>query len=195
MSANSGRARGEAIAPPNDAARASALSGAGAETRWYLVQTQAGREAFAADHLRRQHYTPFVPTTWRSIRHARKIRTVRAAFFPGYLFVPLDLTRDRWRPIDGTFGVVQIVKAGAAPLPAPRGLVETLIAASGEDGVLDRTGGSLKAGHEVRVIRGPFADQIAVVEAMQGPDRVRVLLSIMRQAVPVTLTRSDLAVV
>ncbi|MBP6689806.1 MAG: hypothetical protein KA153_07430, partial [Hyphomonadaceae bacterium] len=87
--------------------------------RWFLVNTQSGREQLASLHLARQGYRPFVPSSWRSIRHARKIRTVRAAYFPGYLFVPLDLERDRWRPIDGTVGVLRIVKASGRPQPAP----------------------------------------------------------------------------
>lgn len=161
--------------------------------RWYLVNTQTGRESLASEHLKRQGYRPFVPTSWRTIRHARQIRTTRAAFFPGYLFVPLDLSLDRWRAIDGTVGVLRIVKAGAFPLAAPSGLVEALLAATGADGALDLAGPALKAGDEVRIIRGPFADQLAIVESMNGPDRVRVLLSIMNQAVPATLARADLA--
>lgn len=161
--------------------------------RWYLVNTQSGREELARQHLERQAYRTFVPWTWRSIRHARQIRTIRSAFFPGYLFVPLDLTRDRWRPIDGTIGVLRLVKAGSAPLAAPQGLVEALIDATGKDGALDRVGADLRAGQSVRVIRGPFADQLALVESLDGAGRVRVLLSIMNQSVPVSLMRQDLA--
>lgn len=161
--------------------------------RWFLVNAQTGREALACAHLERQGYRPFLPSTWRSIRHARKIRTERCAFFPGYLFVPLDLDRDRWRPIDGTIGVLRLVKAEARPLPAPAGLVETLIAAMGGDGALDLVGAQLEPGQCVRIIRGPFADALATVDAMSANDRVRVLLSLMNQCVPVDFSRQDLA--
>lgn len=162
--------------------------------RWYLIQTQASREYLAAAHLQRQGYSPFVPSTWRSIRHARSIRNARTAFFPGYLFVPLDLELDRWRPIDGTIGVVRIVKADGRPLAAPKGLVEGLLALTGKDQVLDLAG-ELKPGSEVRFLRGPFADQLAVVEGMKGADRVRLLLHIMQQSVPVEAAPADLALV
>lgn len=161
--------------------------------RWFLVNAQTGREELAAQHLLRQGYRPFVPTTWRSIRHARKIRTVKAAYFPGYLFVPLDLDRDRWRPIDGTVGVLRIVKADGKPLPAPVGLVEGLVALTGDDQALDLAG-ALEPGSDVRFVRGPFANQLAVVEGMKGPDRVRVLLHMMRQSVRIETARADLAV-
>lgn len=169
------------------------MANASSAERWYLIHTQASREYLAAEHLKRQGYRPFVPSTWRSIRHARSIRTVRAAFFPGYLFVPLNLDADRWRPIDGTIGVLRIVKANGRPLPAPVGLVEGLVALTGKDQALDLAG-ALKPGSEVRFLRGPFADQIAVVEGMKGPDRVRVLLQMMQQSVPVEAAHADLAV-
>ncbi|MCC6789898.1 MAG: hypothetical protein IT547_18885 [Hyphomonadaceae bacterium] len=161
--------------------------------RWFLVNAQTGREPLAAQHLQRQGFRPFLPTTWRTIRHARQIRNERTAFFPGYLFVAMDLDRDRWRSIDGTLGVVRLVKADGRPSSAPSGLVETLIEATGQDGVLDLAGGSLCEGDAVRIIRGPFADQLAIVQQMSKQDRVRVLLSMMNQRVPVDVVRADLA--
>jgi transcriptional antiterminator RfaH len=167
---------------------------AGLNRRWYAVQTKTGRETFADANLLRQGYRTFLPQSYRTIRHARKITTVRSAFFPGYLFVSLDVAQERWRSIDGTFGVVRIVKAQERPIAAPEGLVEALVAATGADGLVDRAG-VLAPGATARFIGGPFADQLAVVEAMTGPERVRVLLSIMNQTVPVEARRSALAAV
>ena len=161
--------------------------------RWFLVNTQSGREQLASLHLARQGYRPFVPSSWRSIRHARKIRTERVAYFPGYLFVPLDFERDRWRPIDGTVGVLRIVKASGRPQPAPIGLVEALIEMVGADGALDLAGAQLKVGQSVRLIRGPFAEQFAIVSSLGDAERVRVLLAMMGQSIPVEVARQDLA--
>lgn len=165
--------------------------------RWYLVQTHTGKERLARQHLNRQDFECFLPETWRAIRHARQIRNERCAYFPGYLFVSLDLDRQRWRSIDGTIGVIQIIKASARPLAAPRGLVEALQGlVDSDDGTLRRIEtASLKAGDRVRLIRGPFAEQLAQVDAAHGNDRVRILLSMMGQAVPVEVTRQDLALV
>jgi transcriptional antiterminator RfaH len=162
--------------------------------RWYAVQAKTGHEALADLNLRRQRYETFLPCSYRTIRHARQIRTTRSAFFPGYLFTALDTEVDRWRSIDGTIGVLRLIKAEDRPLPAPVGLVEALIAATKDDGALDLAG-ALAPGSEVRVIGGPFADQLAIVERMTGPDRVRVLLAMMNQRVPLELKRSALAAV
>lgn len=163
------------------------------QERWFLVNTQTGREELACLHLRRQGYRPFLPSTWRSIRHARKIRTERAAYFPGYLFVPLDVKCDRWRPIDGTIGVLKIVKANGRPLPAPIGLVEGLIELTDATGSLDRVGAELAPGQSAKIIRGPFADQLVTIEGLRGPERVRVLLQLMNNTVPIEVSRQDLA--
>jgi transcriptional antiterminator RfaH len=160
-------------------------------TRWYLVNAQTGREALAVQHLTRQGYRPFLPTMRKTVRHARRIRDVSAAYFPGYLFVALDLATHRWRPIDSTVGVLRLVKAGERPLPAPPGLVEALIDATDDEGILTLSQ-ALKPGDQVRIVQGPFADRLAVVDSLRGEDRVRVLLDLMRQFTPVDLGRGDL---
>lgn len=94
--------------------------------------------------------------------------------------------------INSTVGVLRLVTAAGAPLAAPPGLVEALIAQADERGVL-ALAQDLKPGETVRVIRGPFADQLGVVERLAPQDRVRVLLEIMNAHVPVDLDSAALA--
>ena len=42
------------------------------------------------------------------LRHARKTEIVLCPLFPGYVFVCLDIGEQRWRAVNGTFGVVRI---------------------------------------------------------------------------------------
>jgi transcription antitermination factor NusG len=51
----------------------------------------------------------------------------------------------------------------------------------------------VKVGDIVKVVHGPFAAHLAVVERLDGPGRVRVLLTLMKQAIPVSMSTSDLA--
>lgn len=161
--------------------------------RWYAVHTKLGSEESAALHLRRQRFEVFLPRSLRTTRGARQIRTTIAPFFPGYLFVRLDLDAERWRSIDGTFGVKGLIKAHDRPLAAPASVVEALIAASSADGVLDLAR-DIKPGARVRVISGPFADELAIVDRMSGADRVQILLSLMNRPVPLEIGRRALAV-
>jgi transcriptional antiterminator RfaH len=158
-----------------------------------VVNTQATREHVVTAHLRRPGYRVFLPSTWRTIRHARKVTTVKSGYLPGRLFVALDLDVDRWRPIGGTAGVLRIFKDTQRPLAAPAGLVETLLQTTGPDGVLNLVDPVTRPGQEVRITRGPFADQLTVVERSSGEDRVRVLLSVPGERAPMAIVRHDLA--
>src|SRR6185312_1674991 len=109
--------------------------------RWYVVHARTGAEEQAARNLGRQRFEVFLPLSYRTIRHARQIRTTRTAFFPGYLFAAINLEAERWRSIDGTLGVRELIKANDRPLAAPVGLVEALQAVVGGDGVVDLSRG------------------------------------------------------
>src|SRR5437016_11201899 len=80
--------------------------------RWYAVHTLPLRETYAEGHLRNQGFATFLPKRHKTVRHARKLRAVEAAFFPRYLFVVLDLARHQWRSVNGTYGVSRLVMRG-----------------------------------------------------------------------------------
>lgn len=159
--------------------------------RWYVVKTLSRREIFAGEQLENQGFTVFLPKQVKTARHARRVKTTLAAFFPGYLFVQLDLERQRWRSINGTYGVSHLVVQGEGPVPAPVGVIEDLIAASDERGVLVE-GPWLEVGQQVRITHGPFVDQLAIIERLSNAEGVRVLLEIMGAQVPVEAKREHL---
>lgn len=63
--------------------------------RWYAVYTKTGAENLAEGHLQRQGFRVYLPRYRKERRHARRITLVKAPLFPRYLFVELDLDRDR----------------------------------------------------------------------------------------------------
>jgi transcriptional antiterminator RfaH len=155
--------------------------------RWFVVHAMAHREAIAAAHLERQDFRSYLPRHLKTVRHARKLRTVLAPYFPGYLFVELDLERQRWRSVHSTQGVLRLVMSGDYPAPVPVGLVEALIGATDEKGVL--TLSSLGVGQRVRMVAGPFAEQLGRIQSLDDSGRVRVLLEIMGGYVPAVTHR------
>jgi transcriptional antiterminator RfaH len=160
--------------------------------RWYLVRTLAGREVSAERQLNNQGFVTFLPKQVKTVRHARKLSSVVAGYFPSYLFVDLDLDRDRWRSVNGTFCVSYIVSFGERPAPVPRGIVEALMEASDDRGVLD-CGSTFRVGQRVRLIAGPFADQLATIDQLDEAGRVRVLLDMVGGQIPVQTVRASLA--
>lgn len=160
------------------------------EGRWYAVQCQPHRERAAAVHLANQGYKVFLPWRQKTRRHARRVETVLRPFFPGYLFVRIDPVRVRWRPVNGTFGVVRIVMQGESPAPAPRGMIEALMDCCNELGVLAWQP-ELRPGESVRVSEGPFADLVGELEELDESGRVCVLLDIMGGRIPTWLSRAS----
>jgi transcription antitermination factor NusG len=169
-------------------ARSSETQGVG---RWYVVHTQPHREQVAAWNLANQGFSVFLPQQIRTRRHARRIESVRAAYFPCYLFILLDLSRDRWRAINGTPGARRILARGHLPDPVQTGLVEQMMSCTDGNGLL-RLGQDLQAGQPVEVIDGPFGDLIGTLDSLPASDRVQVLLDLMG-AVRVTLPRNRVA--
>jgi transcriptional antiterminator RfaH len=159
--------------------------------RWYAVHTLPLREAYAQRHLQNQAFRTFLPKRHKTIRHAHKLRAVETAFFPRYLFIVLDVARHQWRSINGTFGVSRLVMRGDEPNPVLRGLVEALIETADVGGIL-QFGRNLKVGSPVRLLAGPFAEQLAVLDHLDDSGRVRVLLDIMGRHVSISTEANNL---
>jgi transcription elongation factor/antiterminator RfaH len=160
-----------------------------ANERWYLVHTQPNSERRAELHLGAQGFTTHFPTIQKTIRHARQLRTVRAPLFPRYIFLILDLGRDRWLSVRSTFGVSSLFTCEGRPVSVPEGVVETLIQNTDEANLTLFSSG-LTTGQSVRILSGPFANFVGTLERLDDAGRVRVLLEMMGTAVPVALRRS-----
>ncbi len=139
-----------------------------------------------ASHLSNQGFEVFFPRRRKVRRHARKTESVLVPFFPGYLFVALDLSRDRWRSVNGTYGVARLVMQGERPAPVPAGVVEQL-QESGDDMSVIQWRPDIRPGESVRVVAGVFSDIVGRLERLDGAGRVRVLLQMMGGHVPALL--------
>jgi transcription elongation factor/antiterminator RfaH len=158
--------------------------------RWYVVHTLPHAEKRALRQLENQQFRTFLPMRQKTIRHARKLSTVIAPFFPRYLFVTLDLQRNQWRSVNGTFGVASLVMGGDLPCPVPMGIVESMIALADAQGLLNLSP-NLKVGASVRLAAGPFAEQIGILDRLDDSGRIRVLLNILGRQVSVSLSRAN----
>jgi transcription antitermination factor NusG len=162
------------------------------EERWYVAQTLRHREKLAELNLNAQNFRSFLPRFRKTVRHARKLSDVAAPVFPGYIFVILDAKRDQWRSINGTLGVARLLTARQRPVSVPVGVVEALIATLDHSGLV-LLGGDLIPGQSVRVVAGPFAGGLGVLERLDAKGRVRVLLNIMSGGAALLLDRACLA--
>jgi transcriptional antiterminator RfaH len=151
-------------------------------SRWFVAHTLPHREVGAEFQLRQQQFATFLPFHRRTVRHARRFRVIRAPLFPRYLFVELDLGRDRWRAVNGTYGVSGLVMAGELPAPVPRGIVESFMAVANQTGVIDFAA-TLQMGQKVQMASGPFTDLLGEILATNDAGRVKILLDVMGRRV------------
>lgn len=164
----------------------------GSGERWFVARVLPHQENRAQFNLHRLGFRSFVPRLRRTVRHARRLRDGLQPLFPGYIFVIIDLSKHRWRSINGTFGVASLIMGADQPKPAPPGVVEALVASCEGHGVV-RLGDGLEIGQKLRVVSGPFAETLCRLAHLDDRGRVRVLLEIMGMEVAAQLDRSAIA--
>lgn len=161
--------------------------------RWYVAESVPGKEQLAIDNLKQQAFHSLCPRFRTLRRHARRIDTVLAPLFPGYVFVRFDKVADAWRSINGTRGVKQLICSDrGTPQAMPERTMTELLSRC-DDGIVVPLRDDVRAGQTVRVVAGPFADRFARIETMDARGRVRVLLDMLGGTVPLRLGLDSLA--
>ncbi len=169
------------------------MSGRPAGTAWYVVRTHANAEAKAASNLERQGYSVYLPLILKRRRHARRVEEVPAPLFPRYLFVAMDVSRQRWRSVLSTFGVAQLLMLGERPHPISAGVVEGLRNNEDDQGYFRfARRPPFARGEKVQLVDGVFSAKIGLFEGMSDSDRVAVLLDFMGRKVRVFVNADSL---
>jgi transcriptional antiterminator RfaH len=158
------------------------------DTRWYVVQTQVNGEVKAAQNLLRQGYEIYLPRYLKRRRHARKVDFVAKPLFPRYMFVAIDMATQRWRSIQSTFGVSQLVCVGDDPAAVPDGVVPALKEREDDKGFVTMdVRPAFAPGDKVRVLAGAFMDNAGLFDGMGDHNRVAILLDMLGRKVRVHL--------
>jgi transcriptional antiterminator RfaH len=105
----------------------------------------------------------------RRVLRGRRVESP-SALFPGYAFlrVVAGWWQARW-----THGTCGLVMDGATPAKVPDAVIAE-IRSSERQGAIELSP-KLRPGHRLRVVRGPFRDQLAIYAGMSERDRVAVL--------------------
>jgi transcriptional antiterminator RfaH len=160
--------------------------------RWYVAQTHPHAEVKAGLHLTRQGFEIYLPRYLKKRRHARRVETVAAPLYPGYVFVTIDCGVQRWRSIQSTIGVSRLVCHGDDPAAVPEGIVEELKRRQDENGLIGfQQRARFNPGDTVRVVEGVFSDYLGLYEGIDDRERAAILLDLLGRKVRVLLP-SDL---
>jgi transcriptional antiterminator RfaH len=113
--------------------------------------------------------------------------------FPGYVFVALDLSRDRWRPILSTFGVRRVIFQGERPALLESAFVNALKGRE-RDGIILEPQADLAVGQSVSMSSGYFEGLTAQIIELNPSDRVTLLLNLVHGQIKATVPTSDVTI-
>ncbi|MDK3017750.1 transcription termination/antitermination protein NusG [Pseudodonghicola flavimaris] len=162
--------------------------GLGAQN-WYVAQLKPNGLALALRHLSRQGFRGFAPRLAVAGGQKGKTATAPRPVFPGYVFVQFVPEQQRWQAINATRGIARLIVGDPRrPLPLPSSFMAGLMARCDASGVIARPG-DLCEGDRIRILSGPFADFITVVDRLDEGDCLSVLIEVMGRPVRTRLPR------
>ncbi|SRR6266498_973730 len=155
---------------------------------WYVIRSKSNKEDFLAKQLSAYGIEVFYPCI--RVKPVNPRARKRRAFFPGYLFVRVDLKTINSSTLHWMPGAANLVSFDGTPASVPDVLIDAVerkveqINAS-QEGSLK----GLKPGDVVKIDSGPFAGYEAIFDArLSGRERVRVLLNFLqKRQVPIEL--------
>jgi transcription termination/antitermination protein NusG len=164
--------------------------------KWYVIQAYSGYEgkvkASLEERIRQNHMEELfgdilIPKENVTENRPSGRRVTSRTFYPGYIFIQMDMTDESWHLVKDTPKVSGFV-GGRHPAPVPESEIAQIAQQVAEGAAKPKPKVVFEQGDHVRVIDGAFANFTGTVEEV-NPDKqkVKVLVSIFGRATPVEL--------
>lgn len=163
--------------------------------KWYVVQAYSGYESKVKLQLEERIRQAGLEAAFGEIlipkesvqeTRAGKKRVVSRNFYPGYMFVQMDLSDETWHLVKATPKISGFI-GGRHPSPVPAPEI-AVITSQIEHGKRPVARVDFEPGDHVRVSEGAFANYTGTIEEVNAEkQKVRVLISIFGRATPVEL--------
>ena len=171
------------------------------EARWYVVNVYSGSEKKVAESIKEQALLKgvddkileiMVPTEEVvEIKKGAKVSSERK-FFPGYVLIKMVMTDECWHIVRNTPRVSGFLGSRNKPQPITEAEAQRIIKQMTEGVERPRTAIEFENGEQVRVIDGPFASFVGVVEEVDAEKmRLKLSVSIFGRSTPVELEFSQ----
>ena len=145
---------------------------------WFILQFKPNSHQQAVKNLNRQGFETFLPFNDNTSRKASRFVTSTKPLFPGYMFISFDKTDPKWHKINNTYGVFRLITFNSILKSIPTEFIDNLMKRYDVSGKLLPIK-KLKKGDQVTVLKGPFADFIAIVEKYEADQRIWILMDLM----------------
>ena len=164
---------------------------------WYIVQAYSGFENKVADNIKDMMAKNsldanlgevLVPTHKVTEVKKGKRTQKQKKYFPGYVLVKLDLSKDIYHKIKNIQKVSGFLGPEGKPVPVSENEVKKIMSQITETEANPSAGISFEIGEKVRVCDGPFASFSGLVEEIdEEKSRLKVSVSIFGRPTPVDL--------
>ncbi len=168
--------------------------------KWYVLHTYAGYEKRVqktlGEHITRHKFDDkfgkiVVPTEEVMEMRGGQKRTTERNFYPGYVFVQMEMTIETWHLVNGIPYVSRFI-GGEKPTPISESEAQAIMDKIEAGAKKPRPKYSFAPGEVVRVIEGPFEDFNGTVEDVNYErSKLRVSVSIFGRSTPVELEFSQ----
>jgi transcription termination/antitermination protein NusG len=166
--------------------------------KWYVVHTYSGYEqkakAALEERVRSLHMEGKIGSVLVPIERVQElgkggVRKISSRkFFPGYIFVQMELDNDTWHVIKNTPKITGFVGHSTNPPEVPESEVREITQQMEEGALRPKPKVLFEVGEAIKVVDGPFQDFNGTVEEVKPEKgKVRVLISIFGRATPVEL--------
>jgi transcriptional antiterminator NusG len=171
-------------------------------SKWYVIHTYSGYEKKVKKNLEHRIdsmgmkdkiYQVIVPEEPEVVIQGGRRETVNRKLFPGYVLVNMielqegdDASNQAWFVVRNTPGVTSFVGSGTRPIPLLEREVSSILKQT--EAEAPKMKPSFTRGQNVRIIDGPFAEFIGVVDEVSSErNKVKVLVSFFGRETPVEL--------
>jgi transcription termination/antitermination protein NusG len=155
---------------------------------WYVIHTQTGAEEkakaglesrMASTNLKDYIGEIVVPTEQVSEIRGGKKRITSRKFFPGYILVRMEMSKESWYLVKSTPGITGFIGPGRRPTPITEEEVESIVKRTEDTETKPSPKIIFEVGEAVRISEGPFANfNGSVMEVYPDRGKLKVSVSI-----------------
>lgn len=167
------------------------------EKKWYAVHVLSGHENKVKNYLENEIKNSgladkisdvLVPSEDIIEMKDGKKRVKNRVFFPGYVLIKMELTKETQHLVLNTPGLTNFVGPKNEPQPLRDGEIERILGKVSESKEKKTVQVPFKVGDPIKIIDGPFIDFTGFVEEVnEEKHKLKVMVSIFGRSTPIEL--------
>lgn len=169
--------------------------------KWYIVHVLSGFENRVlktlkeriVNHNMTEYFAEIMVPEESVVANVNgKKRTMKKKFFPGYVLIKMIMNEKTWHLVKDTDKITGFIGGTKdKPMPISDEEAASMTASLAEGFKRTRSVANFSEGDSVKVIEGPFASFVGVVENISDKGKVKVQVSIFGRPTPVELEFSQ----